>query len=74
MTLSKDIQHNSIECHYAECHYAECHNHLNIMLNIIMLNVVMMSVVLLGSGPILKSYTRPEKCARANTLAYLSHL
>ncbi len=25
MTLSIDIQHNSIECHYAECRYAECH-------------------------------------------------
>ncbi len=26
MTLSIDIQHNSIECHYAECRYAECSN------------------------------------------------
>ncbi len=45
MTLSIDIQHNSIECHYAECLYANCRDYLNVMLNVIMLNVVMLSVV-----------------------------
>ncbi len=42
-TLSLDIQHNSIECHYAECR--DC---LNVMLNVIMLNVVMLSVTMLN--------------------------
>jgi hypothetical protein len=35
MTLSIDIQHNSIECHYAECR-----DYLNVMLCVIMLSVV----------------------------------
>jgi hypothetical protein len=30
MTLSIDIQHNNIECHYAECR-----NYLNIMLSVV---------------------------------------
>ncbi len=47
-TLSKDIRHNSIECHYAEYRYAECHNYLNVMLSAILLNVVMLSVVRLN--------------------------
>jgi len=34
-TLSIDIQHNSIECHYAECR-----DYLNVMLNVVMLSVV----------------------------------
>jgi hypothetical protein len=43
--LSIDIQHNSIECHYADCR-----DYLNVMLCVVMLsfvglNVVMMSVV-----------------------------
>ncbi len=29
MTLSIDIKHNNIECHYAECHYAEFNDYLN---------------------------------------------
>ncbi len=45
MTLSIDIQHNSIECHYAECLYADCHDFLNVMLSAIMLNVVRLSIV-----------------------------
>ncbi len=40
MTLSIDIQHNSIECYYAVCR-----DYLNVMLSVIMLNVVMLSVV-----------------------------
>jgi hypothetical protein len=49
-TLSIDIKHNSIECHYAECHCAECHcaecrHYLNVMLSVVMLSVVMLSVV-----------------------------
>jgi hypothetical protein len=40
MTLSIDIQHNSIECHYAECR-----DYLNVMLSVIRLNVVMLNVV-----------------------------
>ncbi len=43
MTLSIDIQHNSIECHYAECR-----DYLNVMLSVIMLSVVMLSVVMLS--------------------------
>ena len=42
MTLSIDIQHNSIECHYAECR-----DYLNVIQSVIMLNVVMLSVVML---------------------------
>ncbi len=42
-TLSIDIQHNSIECHYAECR-----DYLNVMLNVVMLNVVMLNVVMLN--------------------------
>jgi hypothetical protein len=45
MTLSKHIQHISIECHYAECRYAECCDYLNVILSVIMVNVVMLSVV-----------------------------
>ncbi len=45
MTLSIDIQHNSIECQYADCRYAECRDYLNVMLSIFMLNVVMLSDV-----------------------------
>jgi hypothetical protein len=40
MTLSIDIQHNSVECHYVECHYAESRDYLNVMLSVIMLSVV----------------------------------
>ncbi len=45
MTLSIDIQHNNIECHYAECLYAEClyaecHDYLIITLTVVMLSVV----------------------------------
>ncbi len=43
MTLSIDIQHNSIECHYAECR-----DYLNSMQSVIMLNVVMLSIVRLN--------------------------
>ncbi len=39
-TLSIDIQHNSIECHYAECR-----DYLNVMLSVIRLKVVMLSVI-----------------------------
>ena len=39
-TLSIDIQHNSIECHYAECR-----NYLNVMQSVVRLNVVKLSVV-----------------------------
>jgi hypothetical protein len=42
-TLSIDIDHNSIECHYAECR-----DYLNVMLVVIMLNVVMLNVVMLS--------------------------
>jgi len=42
-TLSIDIQHDSIECHYAEC----C-DHLNVMLSVIMLKVVRLDVVMLS--------------------------
>ncbi len=45
MTLSIDIQHNSIECHYDECCYAVCRNYLNVMLIVVRLNFVMLSVV-----------------------------
>ncbi len=48
MTLSIDIQHNSIECHYAECLYDDCRDYLNVMLSFIMLNVVMLNVVMLN--------------------------
>jgi hypothetical protein len=44
MTLSIDIHHNSIECHYSEYHYAECFDYLNVTLSVIRLNVVMLSV------------------------------
>jgi hypothetical protein len=43
MTLSIDIQHNSIECHFAQC----C-DHLNVMLSVIILNVVRLNVVMLS--------------------------
>jgi hypothetical protein len=35
-----DIQHNSIECHYAECR-----DYLNVMPSVVRLNVIMLSVV-----------------------------
>jgi len=38
-TLSIDIQHNSIECHYPECR-----DYLNVILSVVMLNVIMLSV------------------------------
>jgi hypothetical protein len=44
-TLNIDIQHNSIECHYAQCRYAECRDYLNVMLSVFILNVVILSVV-----------------------------
>ncbi len=40
MTLSIDIQHNNIECHYAEYLYAECHDYLIIALSVFMLSVL----------------------------------
>jgi hypothetical protein len=53
MTVSIDIQHNSIECHYAECRYAECRyaecrDHLNVMHSVVMLNVFMLTVIWLN--------------------------
>ncbi len=44
MTLSIEVQHNSIECHYADFRYAECLNYLNVMMSVVMLNVVMLNV------------------------------
>ncbi len=44
MMLSIDIQHNSIECHYAECSYAECRDYLNVILSGFIINAVMLSV------------------------------
>ncbi len=43
MTLSIDIKHNSIECHYPECR-----DYLNVMLNAIMLNVIILRVIRLN--------------------------
>jgi hypothetical protein len=43
MTLSLDIQHNSIECRYAGCR-----DYLNVMLSTVMLNDVMLSVARLN--------------------------
>jgi hypothetical protein len=40
MTLSIEIQHNSIECHFAECR-----DYLNVMLSVIILNVIVLSVI-----------------------------
>jgi len=48
MTLSIDIQHNCIECHYDECCYAVCRNYLNVMLSVVRQNVVTLSVVMLS--------------------------
>ncbi len=48
MTLSIEVQHDSIECHYADFRYAECLNYLNVMMSIVMLNIVMLSVVRLN--------------------------
>ncbi len=42
-TLSIEIQHYSMKCHYAECR-----DYLNVVLCIVMLNVVMLSVVRLN--------------------------
>jgi hypothetical protein len=48
-TLSIDIQHNTIECHYAKCcRYAECRDYLNVMLSVVMLIVVMLNIVMLN--------------------------
>ncbi len=58
MTLSIDIQHNSIECHYAECR-----DYLNVMLSVILLNVVMLSVVRLNV--ILLSVVGPSPTAES---------
>jgi hypothetical protein len=43
MTLTIDIQLNSIDCHYAECR-----DYLNVMLSVIMLSVVGLNVVMLS--------------------------
>ncbi len=43
MALSIDIQHYSMECHYAECR-----DYLNVKLSIVMLNVIMLNVVMLN--------------------------
>ncbi len=43
MTLGIDIQHNTIECHYAECR-----DYLKYMFSVIIMNVVMLSVVMLS--------------------------
>jgi hypothetical protein len=43
MTLSIDIQPNSIQCHYAQCR-----DYLNVMLSVVMLNVIMLNVVMLS--------------------------
>jgi hypothetical protein len=43
MTVSIDIQHSSIECHYAGCR-----DYLNVMLSGVVVNVVMLSVVRLN--------------------------
>jgi hypothetical protein len=63
MTLGIDIQHSSIECHYAECCYAECRNYLNVTLSVVRQNVVMLNVVV----PILDQVSAfkkmyPQKC------------
>jgi hypothetical protein len=36
MTLSLDIQHNSIQCNYADCR-----DYLNVMQSVVLLNVIM---------------------------------
>ncbi len=46
MTLSTDIQHNSIECHYAEFRYAECRICSNVILSVVILSVVVPRKVL----------------------------
>jgi len=43
MTVSIDIQHNSIECHYAECR-----DYLNVMLSVVMLSVDRLNVIMLN--------------------------
>ncbi len=43
MTLSIDIQHDSIEGNYAECH-----DYINVMLSVIMLIVIMLIVIMLS--------------------------
>ncbi len=43
MTVSIDIQHSNIECHYAECR-----DYLNVMMIGVMLNFIMLSVVRLN--------------------------
>jgi hypothetical protein len=48
MTLSIDIQHDSIGRYYAQCHYAECRDYFNIMLSVVRLSVFMLSVVRLN--------------------------
>ncbi len=42
-TLSIDIQHNSIECHYPECR-----DYLNVMLSAIMLSAIILSAIMLN--------------------------
>jgi hypothetical protein len=48
MTLSTDIQYNSIVCHYAEFRYAECRDYSNFMLCVVMLSVVRLNVIILS--------------------------
>ncbi len=43
MELSIDIQHYSMECHYAECR-----DYLNVMLSVVMLNVILLNVIMLN--------------------------
>ncbi len=57
MTVSIDIQHNSIECNYTEC----C-DYLNIMLSVVMLKIVMLSVVRLNV--VMLSVVAPEQHLR----------
>jgi hypothetical protein len=42
-TLRIDIQHNSIECHYAECR-----DYLNVIVSVVMLSVIRLNVVMLS--------------------------
>ncbi len=44
-TLSINIHHNGIECHYAECRYTERRDYLNVMLSVVRMNVFILSVV-----------------------------
>jgi hypothetical protein len=60
-----DIQHNSIECHYAVCHYAESRDYLNVILSVIMLNFIVLSVVRLNV--IMLSVVAPPKDTQNNS-------